>query len=396
MATAPRTNSPAQTATPTRSQHAEGMAAYRERGIAIAREIGNRGPVRFDATGKLHPDIVAAYWRHGFYIFEGVIDADEIAALRREAGDMLERAPVAPGADVDAQGRAALGLDAARNPYNLIKPLSDPVGGTEALGGRHPSRMAEPQPEGDAPAYVVHQMRGMCQYMPAGLSLYGHPHLLAIAEAINGEDFVPFNDVIFVKQPGLGGSVAWHQDGVTHWNNPDWDEGIHGFNFQVQIYPTTAGNALWVVPGTHKQGRVDIKRLVAENGGSEQLPGAMPLICDAGDVTIVNRQTLHGSFANTSPDMRISITFGFHRRRSVLGAKAALSMQEFGAVTYDERRIEDRAAVIAVAIDARRRARPQEKPFAYKPFAGREEEFRLNDATFDRVIRDYNLKDLAI
>jgi ectoine hydroxylase-related dioxygenase (phytanoyl-CoA dioxygenase family) len=172
-------------------------------------------------------------------------------------------------------------------------------------------------------------LRGMCQHA-GGFRVYGHPQLLAIAAAINGEDFVPFNDVIFVKEPGLGGSVAWHQDGVTHWNNPEWDEGIHGFNYQVQIYPTTAGSALWVVPGTHKRGRADIKGMVAENGSSDQLPGAMPLICAAGDVTIVNRQTLHGSFANTSPDLRISITFGFHRRKSVLGAKTALSMKVEG------------------------------------------------------------------
>ena len=102
-------------------------------------------------------------------------------------------------------------------------------------------------------------MFGMCQAMPAALRLYGHPQLLAIAAAINGPDFVPYNDAIFVKQPGLGGSVAWHQDGVTHWDSPDWDAGIHGFNFQVQLYPTTAANGLWVVPGTHRTGRVDIK-----------------------------------------------------------------------------------------------------------------------------------------
>ena len=169
--------------------------------------------------------------------------------------------------------------------------------------------------------------------------MYGHPHLLAIAASINGDDFVPFNDVIFVKQPGVGGSVAWHQDGVTHWNTPEWNEGIHGFNYQVQLYPTTAGNALWVVPGTHKQGRVDIKRLVADNGGSEQLPGALPLICAAGDVTIVNRQTLHGSFANSSPDLRVSITFGFHRRRSVLGEHVATGQRDVALPghTFDER-----------------------------------------------------------
>ena len=112
-------------------------------------------------------------------------------------------------------------------------------------------------------------MYGVCQEMPSGLRLYGHPHLLAIAEAINGPDFVPYNDAVFVKQAGLGGSVAWHQDGVTHWNSPDWDPGIHGFNFQVQLYPTTPGNGLWIKPGTHRQGRLDIKRMVQENGGSE-------------------------------------------------------------------------------------------------------------------------------
>lgn len=383
------------TAELTRAQHAQSMEAYGREGLRLAEEIGNRGPVRFDANGRLHPDILAAYWKHGFYIFEGVVAPQEIEELRRDAAVMLERAPVGPGAKVDAKGRPALGLDAAREVYTMIKPLSDPAGGTGVNSGRHPSRMAEPSPDGDAPSYVVLRIRGMCQYMPAALRVYGHPQLLAIAAAINGDDFVPFNDVIFVKQPRVGGSVAWHQDGVTHWNNPQWDQGIHGFNYQVQLYPTTAGSALWVMPGTHKQGRVDIKRLVAENGGSDRLPGAIPLICKAGDVTIVNRQTMHGSFANSSPDLRVSITFGFHRRKSVLGSKAALSMA-WQNVTYDEQRIDGRAAVVAVAIDARRQYYPQEQPFRYQPFADREQDFRFNDASFEKVIRDYNLKDLAI
>ncbi len=379
----------------TRTKHAEGMAAYQKEGLRRAQEIGNKGPARFDTNGRLHPDILAAYWKHGYYIFEGVVDQAEVEALRRDAGNMLERAPVSPGAKVDAQGRPALGVDAPRELYTIIKPLSDPAGGTDVFDGRHPSKMAEPTPDRDAPAYTVLRMRGMCQYMPSGLRVYGHPKLLAIAASINGDDFVPFNDVIFVKQPNIGGSIAWHQDGVTHWKSPEWNEGIHGFNYQVQIYPTTVGNALWVMPGTHKQGRADIKKLVTENGGSEQLPGAIPLICAPGDVTIVNRQTLHGSFANSSPDLRISITFGFHRRKSVLGQKTALSVQKEG-VYYDEQRIDRRSAVVAVAIDARRQHFPQERPFVYQPFAGRAQAFRFNDDTFNKVIRDYNLHDLAI
>ncbi len=377
------------------AEHAAAMRDYQSKGLQIAAAIDNRGPVRFGPDGKLHPDILAAYWQHGFYIFEGVIEPTEVEELRAGCMDMLERAPVRKGATLDAKGRPAFGQDYSRPAYYLTKPLSDPHGGTQDLGGRHPTQMIQPKADQDAPEEVVLRMYGMCQGIPAALRLYGHPHLLAIAEAINGEDFVPYNDVIFVKQPGLGASVSWHQDGVTHWDNPDWDEGIHGFNFQVQLYPTTPANALWIVPGSHKQGRADIKRIVAENGGSDQIPGAMPLVCQAGDVTVVNRQMLHGSFANSSPDMRMSVTFGFHRRRSVLGQIPALAMAG-DRQPMDEGRVERRSAVVQVAIDARRQHFPDEQPFAYQPFAGREDEFRFNEATCERVIRDYNLYDLAI
>lgn len=379
---------------PTAAEHATSMAEYMRQGEKRAAELGNRGPLRLDAKGKLHQDILDAYWKHGFYVFEGVIDKVEIDDLRADIDDMLECAPVGPDATVDAKGRPAFGQEFKRNPYTFIKPLSDPWGGTELLGGRHPSQMTQPVPDKDAPADVVYLMHGMCQTMASGLRLYGHPHLLTIAEAINGADFVPFNDAIFVKQPGLGGSVAWHQDGVTHWNSPDWDEGIHGFNFQVQLYPSTPGNCLWVMPGTHKQGRLDIKGLVAANGGSERLPGAVPLTCDAGDVTIANRQMLHCSFANTSADLRISMTFGFHRRASILGAKGGLGQKT--EKVYDEQRIFERSSVIAVAIDARQQRYPEENRYIYRPFAGLEDEYRWTDDTFERVIRDYNLKDLSI
>jgi ectoine hydroxylase-related dioxygenase (phytanoyl-CoA dioxygenase family) len=389
-------STPTVTARPlSKAEHAAGMAAYQQEGVRIAAEINNRGPLRLTDDGALHPDIVAAYWRHGYYIFEGVIDAAEIGELRTDAQSMVDRAPTGPESKVDSQGRPALGIDFARLPYRFTKPLADPWGGTQLLGGRHPAQMAQPVADADAPEYVVFLMYAMCQAMPSGLRLYGHSGLLAVAQSINGSDFVPFNDAIFVKQPGLGGSVAWHQDGVTHWDSPEWDEGIHGFNFQVQLYPTTPANCLWVLPGSHKLGKADIKGMVAANGGDEKLPGAVPLVCNAGDVTIVNRQMVHGSFANTSPDLRISLTFGFHRRKSVLGQKAALSMESSHAV-YDEQRVFERSSVIQVAIDARAQRRPQERRFSYAPFKGKEDAFRLTPATFESVIRDYNTKDLAI
>jgi hypothetical protein len=379
---------------PSISEHAASMIDYIQEGERLALALDNRGPLRLDSDGKLHKDILDAYWQHGFYVFENVIAEEELAELRTGVNSLLEGAPVHRNAVLDARGRPAIGREFKRNPYLFIKPLSDPWGGTKILNGRHPTRMTQPVPAADAPDDVVHVISAYCQMMDSGLRLYGHPNLLAIAEGINGEDFTPYNDVVFVKQAGLGGAVSWHQDGVTHWEADDWDEGIHGFNFQVQLYQTTSANCLWVVPGTHKAGHIDIKALVEANEGSDQLPGALPLLCKAGDVTIVNRQTLHGSFANSSPDPRISLTFGFHRRSSVLGAQGALS--ESSDQVYDEQRIFERSRVIAVAIDARAQHFPDEPRYVYQPFIGLEDEYRWNTATYESVIRDYNLQDLSI
>lgn len=376
------------------SEYQERMERYAREGMDRADRIGNRGPVRFDDHGKLHPDILNAYWEHGFYVFKRVLKEPEIQELRRDVLDLLEHAPTGPGQPKDAQHRPAVGIHMKRYPYSFVKPLSDPVGGTVASHGRHMSKMAEAAPSDDAPAHVVQIIAGMCELMESGLRVYGHPHLLAVAEAINGPDFVPYNDAIFVKQPGLGGSVAWHQDGVTHWDSAAWDEGIHGFNYQCQLNKTTAMSCLWIVPGTHKQGRVDIQAMVEANGGSDQLPDAIPLHCEPGDVTIVNRQTLHSSFANTSGDFRISVSWGMHRRQAVEGQHGHLMQPKH--VIYDDDFIDRRASVIQVAIDARRQYYRDEEPYVYQPMEHIEDQFRWNPETFDRVIRDYNSRDIAI
>ena len=351
------------------NQHAEKMATYvSERGRAAA-NFGSRGPIRYGAAGELHPDILTDFENNGFYIFEGVVDIDEIEELRDAVEETIERAPSPPGSDTDAQGQAS---DSTIRLVPNIKPLSDPWGGTKLLSGRHPVKMTEPSPDDDAPDHVVHLLLQMCTSMPAALRLYGHPDLLGIAEAINGPNFVPYNDSIFVKKPGMGGSVAWHQDGATHWDNPDWYPGIHGFNFQVQLYPTTPANALWIVPGSHRKGRIDIKSRVADNEDGELLPDAIPLVANAGDVTIVNRHMLHGSFANTSPDPRVSITFGFYPHSSVLGVSGlniTLDKDKSGEKIYDEEHIRHRSAVVQVAIDVDTR-RVQKNGATATPFLG--------------------------
>jgi len=125
--------------------------------------------------------------------------------------------------------------------------------------------------------------------------------------------------------------------------------------------------------------------------GTERLPDAVPLVCRPGDVAITNRQAVHGSFANTSADWRVTVNMGFHRRRSVLGV-AGGGVHNAPAV-YDAARIAERARVIGWAIDARRQRFPAETPFAYAPHAG--EAHPWDDAA-RAAIKDYNLLDLGI
>jgi len=208
-----------------------------------------------------------------------------------------------------------------------------------------------------------------------------------------GADFVPYNEVTFVKEPALGPSVAWHQDGTTHWDAPDWDQGAHGYNSMAQLYPSTAGNCVWVLPGTHKLGKVDIKQLMADSG-SERLEGAVPMLCEAGDVFITNRQLVHGSFANSSPDRRITLNAGFFPRRRV--QDVTTSKLDGTVATYDGDWIDARCRMIPIAVDARQQRFPDEPRYTYQPLAGQTEQNRWNEQTQQELVRDYNLWDFYI
>ena len=377
----------------TSADHARAMTDYMRDGERRARALDNRGPIKLDANGKLDPAILEAYWRHGFYVFENVIGAEELAELRADVDRVLEGAPSSPGGQLDSNGRSAAGGAFKRPSYRFAKPLSDPLGGTDINKGRHPVEMLGPTPPDDAPEWTVSNLAGNLQLMDSALRLYGHPGLLAVAEAVHGADFVPYNEVTFIKEPGLGPSVAWHQDGTTHWDAPDWDHGAHGYNPMAQLYPSTPGNGVWVLPGSHKLGKVDFKKLVAQCG-SDRIEGAVPMVCDAGDVFITNRQLAHGSFANSSPDRRVTLNAGIFPRSRILNVTA--TKLDNTTVTYDADLVHERSRMIAIGIDARRQRFPDEASYRYQPLAGEEADNRWNEDTRQTVVKDYNVRDFYI
>jgi hypothetical protein len=218
------------------------QAAAREAALALP----NRGPIELDESGRLKPHILRTLEEVGFYVFTGVITEEELADLHADLNRVLERSAthmsgaVTPdqaveakgllkGADIDARLRAA-----PDEWFAMAPPLSDPDGGR----GRSPARMVEGHAGPDAPALVMRSASRFHEYSEAGIRLYGHPQLLAAGASICGEDFAPDGggESIQIKLPGLGPSVAWHQDGTTHWSDEGTTEDYcsHGFNFMLQ------------------------------------------------------------------------------------------------------------------------------------------------------------------
>jgi len=371
---------------------AEAMKAYLINGEKNALALGNRGPITFDENGNLSSTIKEAYSKNGFYIFESVLNNEEVEDIKEDLENLRQQFPTGPESTLNAKGEPAMNAESKSLTLVWSKPLGDPLGGTELANGRHQIKMFEPEAKEDAPMAVPLILLGSLQFSDACLRTYAHPKLLKVAESINGKDFAPFNEALFIKEPGIGAAVSWHQDGVTHWESQSFDEEIHGFNFMAQVYGSTAVNGVWVVPGTHKVGKIDIKKIVAETG-SERIDGAVPIVCNPGDVVICNRQLLHGSFPNCGFEPRVTVNFGFHKRSSVIGTQGGGIHSE--AQVFDDEIIERRSRSIGYAIEARKQKYPNEEAYKYYPFEQSGKSFVWNDSSREDL-KDYNLEDLSI
>ena len=105
------------------------MSAYLEAGERRAQALGNRGPVRFTADGKLHPDILEAYWRVRLLHLRGRARRRRTGGHRGRIKDILDRCRrtwLAAG----AKGRPALDADHQASTLFWSRPLGDPFGGT--------------------------------------------------------------------------------------------------------------------------------------------------------------------------------------------------------------------------------------------------------------------------
>ncbi len=163
---------------------------------------------------------------------------------------------------------------------------------------------------------------------------------------------MPFAESIVIKVPNAGAAFAWHRDGSLK-TGPLPERGV---NFGIYLHASdTENGCLHVLPGSHRRGRIDLEALVEKCG---HLPGALPVAAEPGDVVVYSRNLAHGSFANASPDLRVTVYFGYHARQTVEGI-------------YAPEHIRQRMQVIPLAIGRRVASGlyVDEAPYSYRPLS---------------------------
>ena len=141
------------------------------------------------------------------------------------------------------------------------------------------------------------------------------PAILDYVEDLIGADINQWGCQLFVKYPGDGSVVPWHQDAQF------WPLDPHRtVTVWLAVYDTDAGNgAMQLVPGSHRQGNIhhdmnDAAHLVLDQEVPDDLidhDKVVTMDLKAGEMSLHDDGLLHGSLANQSDRMRAGLTMRF-------------------------------------------------------------------------------------
>lgn len=138
-----------------------------------------------------------------------------------------------------------------------------------------------------------------------------HPKVLDLVERMIGPDILLFNVTYIIKEPNSPSHVSWHQD-LTYWGLSHDDQ----VSMWLALSPATeVSGCMRMIPGSHKQGRVDHETTADDSnvllqgqtvrGVREEDARLCPL--QPGEATFHHGWTLHASMPNKSNDRRIGL-----------------------------------------------------------------------------------------
>jgi len=139
-----------------------------------------------------------------------------------------------------------------------------------------------------------------------------HDLILDAVEDVMGKDIFVWGCSLFVKEPGQGTFVSWHQDS-TYWglSKPDV------LTAWIALSPATIDSGcMKMMPGTHKWDQIEHKDTLSEKNlltrGQEiavdvDESQAVALELASGQMSLHNIRTVHASEPNRSADRRIGV-----------------------------------------------------------------------------------------
>ena len=149
----------------------------------------------------------------------------------------------------------------------------------------------------------------------------------AVARSLALQDPLVAQSMYIFKQPGIGGEVVPHQDSTFLHTAPLT---TIGFWMPLQDCTTTNG-CLWAIPGSHRHGLDNGRRMVRVAPGATQTTFTapakeyawadfVPLEIRRGDLVLIHGEVVHASQANKSPVSRHAYTFHLIERAAAYDA----------------------------------------------------------------------------
>jgi len=206
------------------------------------------------------------YHEFGYIGVDNVLNTDEVSELRRVTDEFVDKSRAV------TQHTDVFDLEPGHTAENpRLRRLKDPI-------KQHP--------------YYDQTLR--------------HPKILDIVSQLIGPDLRSNGNKLNLKYSEFGSPVEWHQDWAFY---PHTNDDLLAVG--IAIDPMTMENGcLLVIPGSHKGPAVDHHSksrgifVGAVTDEDFNAAGAVPILLDAGGISIHHVRTLHGSAPNTSPNPR--------------------------------------------------------------------------------------------
>jgi hypothetical protein len=243
--------------------------------------------------GYAPAELRARFLRDGYLHLRGLLSPAEIAATQAETWPLIEMArrlmPARPhGMDTAAYAgfvdsylqQTCHGMPTfMRDLYSAIHPASDTV----------------------VPRAIDH----IGHHAITARAMLGHPELLRVVEAMQGDQFITTASPMVIKYPELGSIMPWHRDALRPKDAP---AEIPTFTADLYLDATTPESAVWMVPGSHHWSAADaLADCIRRNQDLGFLTdgGAVPVLAQPGDLVLHHTWLNHGSSSCVAPLRRI-------------------------------------------------------------------------------------------